>query len=129
MFSKTSDPTSAPAVPAAAGRVKSGSNANSSVLGADLKITGEVISAGTIEILGEIDGNITADQLTIGSEGRVSGSVRANTIEVRGRVEGKVDCDSFIMRAASVVTADVTYASLSIESGATIEGRFIKVQS
>lgn len=122
MFSKTADPTSAPPSPPRSG----GSNANRSVLGPDLKITGEIASTGTVEVLGEIDGNLAADMLTIGNGGRISGSVRATTVEVQGTLEGKVDSDSFTMRASSRVAADVTYSTLVIESGATIEGRFSK---
>ncbi|NGM45659.1 polymer-forming cytoskeletal protein [Rhodobacter sp. SGA-6-6] len=121
MFSKTSDPTSAPAP-----RAPGGGNAARSVLAGDLKITGEITSSGGVEVYGEIDGNIAADTLTIGPEGRISGSVKAATVEVKGHVDGKISCDSFTMRATAEVAADVTYATVIIETGARIEGRFSK---
>lgn len=121
MFSKTADPTSSP-VPRAAGS----GNAALSILAADLKITGEITSSGVVEVYGEVDGNVTAETLTIGAEGRVSGSVKANAVEVKGNVDGKIASNSFTMRASAQVGADVTYSSLVIESGARIEGRFSK---
>ena len=121
MFSKTADPTSSP-VPRPAGS----GNAALSILAADLKITGEITSSGVVEVYGDVDGNITADTLTIGAEGRVSGSVKASSVEVKGHVDGKIASNSFTMRASAQVAADVTYASLVIESGAQIEGRFSK---
>ena len=114
MFSKTADPTSAPA---------RSSNAKS-VLAQDLKITGEITSAGAIEILGEVDGNIQARGLTVGPEGRVTGTVSAEAVEIKGRLDGKVASQSFTLRAVAEVAADVTYTTLVIESGATIEGKF-----
>ena len=81
MFSKTSEPTSAPSVPRPSAP---GTNSARSVLGADLRITGEVSSAGSVEVLGEIDGNITANGLIIGNEGKVKGTVTAHTVEVKG---------------------------------------------
>lgn len=117
MFNKTADPTMAPSKP-------SGSNANKSVLANDLKIVGEVTSAGSIEILGEVDGNLTAHGLIVGSEGRVSGTVRAETVEVKGRLEGKIATEGLILRAAAHVAADITYTTVVIENGATIEGNF-----
>lgn len=126
MFSKTSDPTSAPATPAVARPSAPGSNSARSVLGPDLRITGEITSSGSVEVLGEIDGNITANGLIIGQEGRVKGTVTAHTVEVKGKFDGKVTCESFTLRASSQVKADVTTASLVIESGAQIEGRFLK---
>ncbi len=118
MFNKTADPTMAPAKPS------SGSNANKSVLANDLKIVGEVTSAGSIEILGEVDGNLTAHGLIVGSEGRVSGTVRAETVEVRGRLDGKISTEGLTLRAAAHVAADITYSTVVIENGATIEGNF-----
>ena len=126
MFSKTSDPTAAPASPAVPRPSAPGSNSARSVLGADLKITGEITSSGSVEVLGEIDGNITANGLIIGQEGRVKGSVTAHTVEVKGKFDGKVSCESFTLRASSEVKADVNSAALIIESGANIEGRFTK---
>ena len=123
MFSKTSDPTSAPSVPRP---TAPGSNSARSVLGADLKITGEITSSGSVEVLGEIDGNITANGLIIGQEGRVKGSVTAHSVEVKGKFDGKVSCESFTLRASSEVKADVNTTALIIESGAHIEGRFTK---
>jgi cytoskeletal protein CcmA (bactofilin family) len=123
MFSKTSDPTSAPPVPRPAAP---GTNSARSVLGPDLRITGEISSSGSVEVLGEIDGNITANGLIIGNEGRVKGSINAHTVEVKGKLDGKVSCESFTLRASSNVKADVNTTALVIESGATIEGRFLK---
>ncbi len=125
MFSKTADPTGAPPRPAS-GNVSSN---NRSILSSDLKITGEITSTGTIEVLGEIDGTISAIGLIIGGEGRVTGQVNAETVEVKGRLDGRVDSLSFTLRAAAVVAADVSYSTLVIESGAQIEGRFTRVKA
>jgi len=126
MFSKTAEPTSAPTPPPAARPPVSGSNSARSVLGADLRITGEITSSGTVEVQGEIDGNITANGLIIGHEGRVKGSISASSVEVKGQFSGKVACDSFTLRSTAVVKADITTSGIVIESGAQIDGRFLK---
>ncbi len=122
MFSKSPDPTSAPAGTGLANR-PSGSNAKS-VLAQDLRITGEITSTGTIEVLGEIEGNLTARGLIVGAEGRMNGTVSAETVEVKGRLDGQVATQAFALRATAVVAADITYSTLVIESGAEIEGKF-----
>ena len=69
MFSKTTDPTSAPPRPT------TGAPSNSrSILAADLKITGDVRSTGSVELLGEVDGTISAHTLLIGNDGRMTGT-------------------------------------------------------
>ncbi len=126
MFSKTADPTGAPPPRPTLGNTSAN---NRSILSSDLKITGEITSTGTIEVLGEVDGTVSAVGLIIGAEGRVTGQVNAETVEVKGRLDGRVDSLSFTLRAAATVAADVSYATLVIESGAQIEGRFSKVKA
>lgn len=121
MFSKSADPTPPPA-PAAPQR--GAGNSNRSVLAADLRITGEISSTGTIEVLGEVEGNVTSKGLIIGAEGRVSGTVSAENVEVRGKLDGSVATHGFALRASAEVQADVLYTTLMIESGASIEGKF-----
>jgi cytoskeletal protein CcmA (bactofilin family) len=119
MFSKSPDPTSAPA-PQNRG---TGGNTKS-VLAQDLRITGEISSTGTIEVLGEIEGNLSARGLVVGIEGRMTGTVSAETVEVKGKLDGSVATHAFALRASAEVAADVSYTTLIIESGARIEGKF-----
>lgn len=122
MFSKT-DPAPPPAAtPARAPNP----NAGKSVLASDLRITGDITSTGSVEVFGEIDGNLTARNLLIGTEGSVKGTLSAETIEVKGTLDGHVSTQSFTLRGSAKVEADVNYTSLVIESGAQIEGRFTR---
>ncbi|MBA3909115.1 MAG: hypothetical protein C0524_04325 [Rhodobacter sp.] len=125
MFSKTADPTAAPS-PSVPRPANPGANAGRSVLGTDLRITGEISTTGSVEVLGEIDGNITAHGLIIGQEGRVKGSINAATVEVKGKFDGKVACENFTLRSSAEVKADVTTRGIVIESGAVMDGRFLK---
>ena len=124
MFSKSSDPTAAPLAPPPAVPARSGSANTKSVLAQDLRITGEISSTGTIEVLGEIEGNLTARGLVVGAEGRMTGTVSAENVEVKGRLDGRVATHNFALRASAQVAADITYTTLVIESGAQIEGKF-----
>jgi len=121
MFSKPADPLSSPPRP---GQNGAQSNAGKSVLASDLKIVGEITSSGAVEVMGEIDGNLSARNVTVGGEGRVKGSVQAETLEVKGALDGRVSTGGFTLRATAKVEADVTYSNVVIESGAQIEGSF-----
>ena len=122
MFSKSPDPIPTPSL---SGQLTRPSGATTrSVLASDLRITGEVSSTGTIEVLGEIEGNLTAQGLIVGAEGRMNGTVSAETVEVKGHLDGSVTTQSFALRATADVAADVTYSTLVIESGAQIAGKF-----
>lgn len=117
MFSKPND--AAPAPPRAGA-----SNAGKSVLSSDLKITGDITSTGAVEVHGEVDGTITARNLTIGADGSMKGDVTTETVEVKGKLEGRVKTQDFALRATAEAKSDVTYSTLTIDSGARIEGRF-----
>ena len=123
MFSKTPEPTTAPGAPLVQNRASGGNT--KSVLAQDLRITGEISSTGTIEVLGEIEGNLTARGLIVGIEGRVTGTISAETVEVKGKLDGRVATHDFALRSTAQVAADVSYTTLVIESGAQIEGRFM----
>ena len=124
MFSKSADPT-APPQP----RSAQPGSATKSVLSSDLRIRGDIVSSGQIEMMGEIEGTIDARGLVIGPEGRMTGSVTADTVEVRGTLSGDVTTQTMTLRAQASVTADVTYEALVIESGAQIEGKFRRVKN
>lgn len=121
MFSKTADPTSAPTRPS----LGAASNTRS-VFASDLKITGDVRSAGAVEILGEVEGTVQTHSLTIGGDGLMSGDISAETVEIKGRQSGQIACKDLTLRAAAQVTANISYSTLVIESGAQIEGRFAR---
>lgn len=121
MFSKTADTPAAPPRPP----TDPGSNTRS-VLAADLKITGDVRSSGTVELMGEVEGTLEAHTLTIGGEGLVNGDVAADTVEIKGRLSGQIASQTLTLRAAAQVTANIGYSTVVIESGAQIEGRFAR---
>lgn len=95
-----------------------------SVLASDLVVTGTVASEGTIELHGNVDGELAAATLVIGNEGRMKGKVQAGQVDLRGEMEGSVTCGTLTLRAAARMHADVQSARLVIESGAEVEGRF-----
>jgi cytoskeletal protein CcmA (bactofilin family) len=97
-----------------------------SVLAADLRITGDIVAEGTIEVMGEVEGSVKARAFVVAQDGRMDGTVTAESVELRGRMQGTVACASLTLRSAAQVKADVVYSTLMIESGAQIDGSFKK---
>lgn len=98
--------------------------AGRSVIAADVRFTGDLVSGGTVEILGEVTGTIQARTVIIGAEGSVQGAIGGETVDIRGRMQGKIASGTLALRGAALVQADCSYLSLTIENGATVEGRF-----
>lgn len=100
-----------------------------SVLASDLVINGVVASEGTVELHGQIDGEVAAGILVIGEDGKLTGKVQAGQVELRGRLEGNAVCAAISLRTAAVLVADVQSDKVIIETGAQVEGRFSRPKS
>jgi cytoskeletal protein CcmA (bactofilin family) len=119
-------PTPAPAVdaapesaaPAAAKKPKPAP----SMISSDLKITGNLETAGDIQIEGEIDGDVRAHLLTIGESATLRGEVVADDIVVNGRVVGRIRGLKVRLTSSARVEGDVIHKTIAIESGAHFEG-------
>lgn len=94
-----------------------------SILSSDLKIVGDIVSAGDLQFDGEIEGNVQAKRLTVGKDGVIKGSVRANEIVVLGRIEGSVCGERVDLKTGCTVIGDVANRALAIEAGAKFSGR------
>ncbi|WP_455373481.1 bactofilin family protein [Limibacillus halophilus] len=98
------------------------SSGSRSVLGSDLKIVGNLISKGDLNIEGEVEGDVNAASVTIGRGAKLNGSVKAERVEVLGDIKGQVDAASVNFAATAHMEGDVLHDSLSMEAGAYING-------
>ncbi len=85
-----------------------------SVLAADLRITGDIVAEGAVEVMGEIEGSIRAKSFLVAQDGRMKGTVTAETVEVRGHLEGAIACSTLTLRSAAHVRADIVYTAVAI---------------
>jgi cytoskeletal protein CcmA (bactofilin family) len=94
-----------------------------SIIAADLKIVGNLICGGSIEIEGEIEGNVTCGQVTVRRTGSVKGDVTADVIHVDGEINGLVKGRDIVLSESGRVTGVIMYESLSVKDGAYIDGQ------
>lgn len=123
MFTKKDAPShdTAAAAPSPSKRSSMKSKAPS-ILSADLRVVGSIVSDGEVQLDGTVEGDVRAGSLTIGEEATVKGEVVCETVIVRGRVEGSVRSRQVQLASTARVEGDVIHASLSIESGAYFDG-------
>ena len=107
-------------------RAPSGENATKSVIGNDLKIIGQglkIISQGTLQVDGEVEGDVRGSEVIIGEKGRVTGTVAAERVIVRGHISGVIRGVTVTLQSSSKVEGDIHHMSLAIELGAEFDGR------
>jgi cytoskeletal protein CcmA (bactofilin family) len=106
---------------------RSGSmDAGKSVISNDLKIIGQglkIISRGTLQVDGEVEGDVGGAEIIIGEAGKVTGIVAAERVIVRGRISGVIRAMTVALQSSARVEGDIHHMSLSIEQGAEFDGR------
>ena len=90
-----------------------------SVIGNDLKI----ISQGTLQVDGEIEGDVGGAEVIVGEQGRVTGTVAGERVIVRGTISGVIRAATVTLQSSSHVEGDIHHISLAIEQGAEFDGR------
>ncbi|MCF6200476.1 MAG: polymer-forming cytoskeletal protein [Hyphomicrobiaceae bacterium] len=97
-----------------------------SVIGADLAILGEnikIVSQETLQIDGEIHGDVSGKKVNIGPAGFVVGTVSGETVNIDGAVHGTVRAMDVLLNMDAKVDGDLIHNSLVIVEGAEFEGR------
>lgn len=97
-----------------------------SVIGRDLTIVGDglrIVSRGKIQVDGQIRGDVLGQEIVIGNEGHVAGLVSATKIIVHGAVDGAIRGQQVELTSKARVDADIFHASLTLEQGASFEGK------
>ncbi|MDH3474072.1 MAG: polymer-forming cytoskeletal protein [Rhodospirillales bacterium] len=119
MFSKGKGQAGDSSTPATAA---SGGGATPSILSSDLKITGDLIGSGDIQIDGSVTGNVECRVVMIGEAAKVRGDISAKDVRLSGRLEGNVSADSVSLTKSAKVSGRLVQQRLSVEAGAGFEG-------
>ena len=93
-----------------------------SIISADLNIEGNLVSAGEIQVDGNVHGDIRCKVLIVGIKGQVTGEVNAQTVRMHGAIKGTVRAKSVFLASTARMNGDVEHESLAIEPGAHMEG-------
>ncbi|SEI60147.1 Polymer-forming protein [Sphingobium sp. AP50] len=95
-----------------------------SLIGGDVTITGNVAASVDLHIDGAIEGDISCASLVQGPDSRITGHVTAQSARLAGLVDGSISADELVVESSARITGDVTYATITIEPGSRIDGRF-----
>ena len=91
-----------------------------SYFAAGAKLSGDLSVPGLIELLGQVDGNISADSIMIEQGGSAVGELHAASVAVKGRFEGKIFGGDVKLHSSAHVSGEIFYKTLTIESGAEV---------
>ena len=99
-------------------------------------ILGDLIMEGTLDggdhpvvIDGQFNGDITATDVIIREQGKVTGTVKAKTVVINGYLNGNLICESLNVAATGMVEGEVQANALSIDLGAEVIGSISRVNA
>ena len=111
-------------VPPAANPSSSGSVP--SIISKDLRVEGNLISSGELQVDGSIKGDIKGTDIVVGDSGEVNGNVVADSVRVAGKLNGSIEAKQVALDQSARVTGDLRHDDLAIASGAQFEGSAVR---
>lgn len=95
-----------------------------SLIGGDVTISGNLTASVDLHVDGVVEGDIVCAALVQGPDSRIVGHVTAQSARLAGLVDGSITAQELVVESSARITGDVRYASISIEAGSRIDGRF-----
>ncbi|MBF0561928.1 MAG: polymer-forming cytoskeletal protein [Alphaproteobacteria bacterium] len=93
-----------------------------SIISYEMRLHGDIISTGDVQIDGVVDGHIRCATLTVGPTGTVSGEVDAEAARIHGNMTGQLRAKSVFLAGTARMVGDITHENLAIEPGAFLNG-------
>jgi len=87
-----------------------------------MTVVGQIFGEGTVQIFGQIEGELRALTVMINEGAKVEGDVVAEELTVGGQVKGTIHANRVKLNSTAVVEGDIFHRSLSIEENARFEG-------
>jgi cytoskeletal protein CcmA (bactofilin family) len=94
------------------------------LIGADLRVEGNITSTGVLRIQGDVQGDVdSGGTIIVGKSGNITGSVKAPHIVVSGHVSGPLhSVESIEIQEGACVVGDAFYKAIDIHAGGVLEG-------
>jgi len=96
------------------------------VIAEGLNIAGDVTAEGMVEMHGQIEGELKCTALRVSQRGRVKGKIISEDVVVNGIVDGPIYGVNVALESKANVTGNIHHESLSIERGASFDGRSLQ---
>jgi len=100
------------------------------VVGEGVTLSGKFTVPDIASISGQIDGELTAREVLVGTTGVVKGKITAEVLDIRGEVhEDLISKKSLLVRSSGKVMGNISYAELEIEKGGDIQGALTQISA
>ena len=96
-------------------------------IGEGVVIQGTFSVPGKAEIHGTVNGELKADNLLVGLQGKITGTVTAREMDVLGEINKEIHCEEYLhIRSSGMVSGTLEYSDMEIERGGKFAGSMIQ---
>jgi cytoskeletal protein CcmA (bactofilin family) len=100
------------------------------VIGEGVTVTGKFLVPGRAVVNGSLDGELQADELLVGAQGKIVGSVKARKADIFGETHDTLLASEYlIIRSTGRVNGNASYGELEIERGGLMQGAVAPAKS
>lgn len=100
-----------------------------SVIGPDVTIRGDIEASVDLHVDGKVTGNLSCASLVQGESSRIEGEIKAESARLSGEVQGTIEVRDLVVLKSAKINGDVSYDTLTIEQGASVDGRFAPLRA
>jgi len=97
-----------------------------SLIDADMRITGTVVSSGDIVLAGGVEGEIKCRKLYVEHEAVLAGNVNADEAVVAGQLNGEVSVGTLRIKETGNFDGVIKADGVEVEKGAVVTAKFRK---
>ena len=87
----------------------------------DLKIKGNIFEKEDLQVSGEIDGNVKAENLRLEDKGKINGNINSSVSELEGTVKGDIESSKVHISSTGDIEGTIKQKILSIDEGAKLK--------
>jgi cytoskeletal protein CcmA (bactofilin family) len=95
-----------------------------SFIGPEVVVTGDIETPGQLHVDGRVNGDVRCGSLSQGESGAIAGNISVDDARLAGLIDGAVSAGTLLLEATVRVTGDVLYETLTVATGAQVDGRF-----
>jgi cytoskeletal protein CcmA (bactofilin family) len=105
--------------------VKTESSSEINLIASGTVFEGKLKTPGSIRIDGKIVGDVSATQnISIGSSGEIDGNITAKNVTIGGKINGIITAqEKLVFESKAAVRGDIRAAKLVIDEGALFDGK------
>jgi cytoskeletal protein CcmA (bactofilin family) len=96
------------------------------VIGEGVSVSGKFVVPGRAVINGSLEGELQADELLVGAQGKLVGNIKVRKADVFGEVHDTLlASEHLIIRSTGRVNGNASYGEIEIERGGLVQGAIV----